>query len=184
MAQTVACLPLLQFRRVGGTYLYNRRTPYNVVIQSILGVAGSLFPSPGHRSEEIPFQEWRNIGVTMSDNAVAAEVEKTRPRTRAEKQVEHRNRIKRTLVACFMGILAGGLSFYLSGTPDPVSGLQQNAIIGILLLMAGVVFQKHIFMLLRLDYMELTSKDWFYQSFMTFALWFMTWTILLTTTVL
>jgi hypothetical protein len=32
--------------------------------------------------------------------------------------------------------------------------------------------------------MELTGKDWFYQSFMTFALWFITWTILLTTTVL
>jgi hypothetical protein len=120
----------------------------------------------------------------MSDNAVAAEVEQVRPRTRAEKQVEHRGRIKRTLVACFMGILAGGLSFYLSGTPDPVSGLQENAIIGVLLLMAGVVFQKHIFMLIRIDYMELNKKDWFYQSFMTFALWFMTWTILLTTSVL
>jgi len=120
----------------------------------------------------------------MSENAVAAEVDKTRPRTRAEKQVEHRNRIKRTLVACFMGILTGGLSFYLSGTADPVTGLQPNAIIGLLLLMAGVVFQKHIFMLIRIDYMELNKKDWFYQSFMTFALWFMTWTILLTTTVL
>jgi hypothetical protein len=120
----------------------------------------------------------------MSDNAVAEEVQKTRPRTRAEKQVEHRSRLKRTLVACFMGILTGALSFYLSGTPDPATGLQQNAIIGLLLLAAGVVFQKHIFMLLRFDYMELTGKDWFYQSFMTFALWFITWTILLTTTVL
>lgn len=120
----------------------------------------------------------------MSNNAVAAEVEKTRPRTRAEKQAEHRNRIKRTLVACFMGILTGGLSFYLSGTPDPVTGLQANSIIGLLLLAAGVVFQKHVFMLLRIDYMELTGKDWFYQSFMTFALWLMAWTLLLTTTVL
>jgi hypothetical protein len=123
-------------------------------------------------------------GVMMSENAVAAEVDKTRPRTRAEKQVEHRDRIKRTLTACFMGILAGGLSFYLSGAPDPVSGLQANAIIGLLLLAAGVVFQKYVFVLLRIDYMELTGKDWFYQSFMTFALWFMTWTILLTTTLL
>lgn len=120
----------------------------------------------------------------MSENAVAAEVDKTRPRTRAEKQVEHRDRIKRTLTACFMGILAGGLSFYLSGAPDPVSGLQANAIIGLLLLAAGVVFQKYVFVFLRIDYMELTGKDWFYQSFMTFALWFMTWTILLTTTLL
>ncbi|MDD2472771.1 MULTISPECIES: hypothetical protein [unclassified Methanoculleus] len=120
----------------------------------------------------------------MSENAVAAEGEKARPRTRAEKQVEHRSRIKRTLVACFMGILTGGLSFYLSGTPDPVTGLQPHAVIGLLFLAAGVVFQKHVFMLIRVDYMELTGKDWFYQSFMTFALWFMTWTLLLTTTVL
>jgi hypothetical protein len=120
----------------------------------------------------------------MSDNAVAAEAETTRPRTRAEKQVEHRSRIKRTLVACFMGILTGALSFYLSGTPDPATGLQANNIIGLLLLAAGVVFQKHVFMLLGVDYLELTGKDWFYQSFMTFALWFMTWTLLLTTAVL
>ena len=120
----------------------------------------------------------------MSNNAVAAEAEATRSRRRAEKQVEHRDRIKRTLVACIMGILTGGLSFYLSGTPDPVTGLQANGIVGLLLLMAGVAFQKHVFMLLGVDYMNLTTKDWFYQSFMTFALWFMTWTLLLTTTVL
>jgi len=120
----------------------------------------------------------------MSEKPREEDTDKTRPRTRAEKQVEHRNRIKRTLVACFMGILVGGLSFYLSGTPDLATGLQENAIIGILLLAAGVVFQKYVFMFIGVDYMELSTKDWFYQSFMTFALWFMTWTILLTTTVL
>ena len=120
----------------------------------------------------------------MSEKPREEDTDKTRPRTRAEKQVEHRNRIKRTLVACFVGILVGGLSFYLSGTPDLATGLQENAIIGILLLAAGVVFQKYVFMFIGVDYMELSTKDWFYQSFMTFALWFMTWTILLTTTVL
>jgi multisubunit Na+/H+ antiporter MnhB subunit len=120
----------------------------------------------------------------MSENAVATDSEKTRKKTRAEKRVEHKQRITRTLVACFMGILTGGLSFYLSGAPDPATGLQQNAIIGIILLLAGVVFQKHAFMLLKIDYMELTSKDWFYQGFMTFALWLISWTLLLTTTVL
>ena len=120
----------------------------------------------------------------MSNNAVTTEAESAQSRTRAEKQVEHTNRIKRTLVACFMGILTGVLAFYLSGTPDPVNGLQPNGIIGLLLLMAGVVFQKHVFILIRIDYMDLTGKDWFYQSFMTFALWLMTWTLLLTTTVL
>ncbi|NLA39457.1 MAG: hypothetical protein GX882_08840 [Methanomicrobiales archaeon] len=120
----------------------------------------------------------------MSDSVAAAEAETARPRTRANKQAEHRDRIKRTLTACFMGILTGGLAFYLSGTPDPVSGLQANAFVGLLLLAAGIAFQKHVFMLLKIDYMDLTSKDWFYQGFMTFALWFMTWTLLLTTTVL
>jgi hypothetical protein len=120
----------------------------------------------------------------MSEKPGGDEADKTRPKTRIEKQVEHRNRIKRTLVACFMGILVGGLSFYLSGTPDPATGLQENAIIGILLLAAGVVFQKYVFMFIGVDYMELSTKDWFYQSFVTFALWFMTWTIFLTTTVL
>jgi len=134
--------------------------------------------------EDSHLQERRSTGVTMSEKPGADEAEKTRPQTRIEKQVEHRSRIKRTLVACFMGILVGGLSFYLSGTPDPATGLQENAIIGILLLAAGVVFQKYVFMFIGVDYMELSTKDWFYQSFITFALWFMTWTILLTTTVL
>ena len=120
----------------------------------------------------------------MSDNATAQPVEKTRSRTRAEKQIEHRKRIKRTLVACFMGILTGGLSFYLSGAPNQITGLQPTAIIGLILLAAGIVFQRHVFMLIKIDYMELTGKDWFYQGFMTFALWFITWTLLLTTTVL
>jgi len=40
--------------------------------------------------------------------------------------------------------------------------------------------QKHIFMLMHLFLKPLGFKDWFYQGFMTFAFWFITWTILLT----
>lgn len=100
----------------------------------------------------------------------------------AQKRTEHLQRIHRTLVACFMGIAAGLLSYYLSGTVDPATGLQQNQIIGILFLMAAVVFQKHIFMLMKIDYTKLGNKDWFYQSFMTFAFWLISWAIMLTTT--
>jgi hypothetical protein len=102
-------------------------------------------------------------------------------KTKEEKQREHKKRIRRTLVACFLGIATGLLSFYICGTPDPATGLQQNQIIGILLLMAGVVFQKHIFMLMKIDYTELGGKDWFYQAFMTFAFWFISWSTMLTT---
>jgi preprotein translocase subunit Sec61beta len=100
---------------------------------------------------------------------------------KAQKQAAHMQRIKRTLVACFMGIAMGLLSFYVSGQVDPATGLQPNAIIGVLFLMAGVVFQKHIFMMMRIDYTELGGKDWFYQSFMTFAFWFISWSTMLTT---
>jgi hypothetical protein len=32
-----------------------------------------------------------------------------------------------------------------------------------------------------MDTTKLGAKDWFYQGFMTFAFWFMSWTILLST---
>jgi hypothetical protein len=102
-------------------------------------------------------------------------------KTKEEKQREHKKRIHRTLVACFLGIVTGLLSYYICGTPDPATGLQQNQIVGVLLLMAGVVFQKHIFMLMKIDYTELGGKDWFYQGFMTFAFWFISWSTMLTT---
>ena len=44
----------------------------------------------------------------------------------------------------------------------------------------GIVVQKHIFILIGMDTSRLGGKDWFYQGFMTFAFWFMTWTLLLT----
>ncbi|TAJ43827.1 EMC6-like membrane protein [Methanofollis fontis] len=113
----------------------------------------------------------------------APEVRKEKgEKNREQKQAEHIQRIHRTLVACFMGIAAGLLSYYLSGSVDPATGMQPNQIIGVLFLMAGVVFQKHIFMLIRIDYTELGNKDWFYQAFMTFALWFISWSVMLTTT--
>jgi len=43
-----------------------------------------------------------------------------------------------------------------------------------------VVVQKYIFMLMHLSPTPLNKKDWFYQGFMTFAFWFITWTLLLT----
>jgi hypothetical protein len=100
-------------------------------------------------------------------------------KTKADKQAEHIARIKRTLVASLLGILTGILSYWSGGTPT-VTGLQENGFLAFMLMLAGVVVQKHIFILLRMDTSKLGAKDWFYQGFMTFAFWFMTWTILLT----
>ena len=106
-------------------------------------------------------------------------IEKSAPLTKAEKKLEYNNRVIRTAIASFMGILMGILSFMLIGDPTSTAG-EPKAILGWLFLLAGIVFQKHIFMIFKIDYTKLGGKDWFYQGFMTFAFWFISWTILLT----
>jgi hypothetical protein len=100
-------------------------------------------------------------------------------KTKADKQAEHIARIKRTLVASLLGILAGILSYWSGGIPT-AAGLQDNGFLAFMLMLAGIVVQKYIFRFLGMDTSKLGGKDWFYQGFMTFAFWFMTWTILLT----
>jgi hypothetical protein len=97
-------------------------------------------------------------------------------KTKLEKQAEHIDRIKRTGVACLMGIFVGILSYYLQVTVKSDIGL-----LAFMLMLAGVVVQRHIFMLMHLNTAKLGAKDWFYQGFMTFAFWFMSWTLLLST---
>ena len=84
----------------------------------------------------------------MSDNAVAAEAETTRPRTCRETGRAQKSN-KTDACSLFHGYLTGALSFYLPAHRT-ATGLQANNIIGLLLLAAGVVFQKHVFMLLKL----------------------------------
>lgn len=116
----------------------------------------------------------------MSEEVIGEKpVQTKKGKTKADKQAEHIVRIQRTLTASLMGIGTGALSFYLGGTPD-AAGLQNSGFLGLMLVLAGIVIQKHIFTLMGMDTGKLGGKDWFYQGFMTFACWFMTWTILLT----
>ncbi len=100
-------------------------------------------------------------------------------KTKADKQAEHIFRIKRTLIACLLGLGTGILSYLAGGTPNAL-GLQNDGLLGFMLMLAGIVVQKHIFLLTGLSATKLGMKDWFYQGFMTFAFWFMSWAILLT----
>ena len=95
-------------------------------------------------------------------------------KTKLEKQAEHIDRIKRTVVACFMGIFVGILSWLLQVTIK-----SDIALLAFMLMLAGVVIQRHIFILMHSDASKLGAKDWFFQGFMTFAFWIMSWTILL-----
>jgi hypothetical protein len=106
-------------------------------------------------------------------------VQPKKVQTKADKQAEHIARIKRTLTASLIGIATGALSFYLGGIPD-AAGLQKDGFLGFMMMLAGIVIQKHIFILMGMDTGRLGMKDWFYQGFLTFAFWFMAWTILLT----
>jgi hypothetical protein len=113
------------------------------------------------------------------DIAEEKPVQTKKAKTKADKQAEHIERIKRTLIASLLGMLAGILSYYLGGTPN-AAGLQPDGFLGFMFMLAFIVLQKHIFMLMGMDTSKLGGKDWFYQGFMTFAFWFVTWTILLT----
>jgi hypothetical protein len=115
----------------------------------------------------------------MSDGETAEQPELTKKqKSRMEKQAEHIDRIKRTLIACLLGMFTGVLSFY-SVPVSEVSGINSHTMLAFFLMIAGIVIQKHIFLLTGTDTAKLGGKDWFYQGFMTFALWFMTWAILL-----
>lgn len=88
-------------------------------------------------------------------------------------------RIERTLVACFAGIITGIISYFIVGD-RAVTGINQATILALLIMIAAILVQKNLFILRKIDPANLSGKDWFYQGFMTFAFWFITWTILLT----
>jgi len=100
-------------------------------------------------------------------------------KTREDKQADHINRIERTLAACLIGIGAGILSYISGGVPN-AAGLQDNGLLAFMIMLAGIVIQRHLFFLLHMDSGKLGAKDWLYQGFMTFTFWYMSWTILLT----
>jgi len=109
--------------------------------------------------------------ITIDEKPALTKKEKTK----ADKQTEHIVRIKRTLIASMLGIFVGVLSYYIS-----ISFAKDSGLLALMLMLACIVIQKHIFILVGMDTSKMGGKDWFYQGFMTFAFWFMTWTILLT----
>lgn len=90
-------------------------------------------------------------------------------KTEAEKRIEYLDRVRRTAIASILGIGTGVVSFLIS-----------DMVTGFLVMIIGIVLQRYIFPPIRRGLPELGAKDWFYQSFMTFSLWFISLTILLT----
>ena len=92
---------------------------------------------------------------------------KTEQKPEKGKRTTHVEGIKKTLLASLLGITGGVLSFLV-----PQS-------YGILIFIVVFYIQRPILPRLQIDVKEYQLKDWFYTAFMTFAFWFVCWTILL-----
>ncbi|MDV0444095.1 4Fe-4S dicluster-binding protein [Methanorbis rubei] len=132
-------------------------------------------------------------GAVAAAPAAAAETAKqTAPPKKKEtpeekidrKKYEHSERVIRTLIASVLGLAAGIASYFLAGTPSLENGIQPEPVLGILILLIAIIIQRTIFLLIKIDTKKLGKKDWFYQAFITFALWYLTWTIILSTSLL
>jgi hypothetical protein len=92
----------------------------------------------------------------------------------------HRRGITVTTLATLGGILAAGASHVITGAAaDPTAAAGSET--AVLVLAAAVVAQFPILRLLGVDTGDLSTKDYLYVAFMTFAMWFVSWGILLTT---
>lgn len=93
----------------------------------------------------------------------------------ADKRDAHLRGIKVTAFSSLVGILAGVVSWALTtGLIGP--GVETTA--GLYVLAGAVAFQRPALPYLGKD--EMSTKDWLYIAFMTFDLWFVSWTVLLT----
>jgi len=91
---------------------------------------------------------------------------KTDEKEEQEKQTKHVEGIKKTLLSSLLGIAGGVLSYYA----PPYS---------ILILLVVVYAQRLALPRIQIDIKEYRFTDWFFLVFMTFAFWFVSWTILL-----
>jgi hypothetical protein len=77
-----------------------------------------------------------------------------------------------TTGATLLGIVAGILSNVLASAPDDTAGA--------LIVLVAIAVQLPLYKLIGIDTDDFGAKDTLYIAFMTFALWFVTWGILLT----
>jgi len=120
-------------------------------------------------------------GAVMTEEKAIEDAEVPKKKlTAKEKQEQHISRIKKTTIACFIGIITGVISFVIVPATS-LTGLNNYTMLALFLMLAGVVVQRHIFMFMKLDTPKMNKKDWVYQGFMTFAFWFISWSILLST---
>jgi len=92
---------------------------------------------------------------------------------------DHLRGVTITTLACLGGILAGLASAVVVGTtPEAAADIQAVLVMGI-----AVFAQYPLLKLIGVDTGEFGIKDNLYVAFMTFCLWFITYSVLLTSAV-
>jgi len=140
--------------------------------------------SPTEHTQDIESTEPTTIEETESidsEPTISAK-ERKAAREAEKKKTEYLIILKRTFIAIIAGIFAGVFCFYFENEFIGTQGSSDFALLSILIMISCVLLQKHIFMALHIDCTTLQPKDWFFQGFMTFGFWFITWTILLSGT--
>lgn len=89
-----------------------------------------------------------------------------------DRRAAHLRGVTVTSLAALLGVAAGIVSAAIAGSPTDQVGLY--VFVGAVLVQFGVL------PLFGIDVSDFSTKDYLYVAFMTFALWFVTWAILLT----
>ena len=90
-----------------------------------------------------------------------------------DRRASHRRSVKVTALASLGGVLAGvGAQSLASGPTDTM---------GVVMAAAGVLASMAVMRLVGIDVEAFSTKDHLYVAFMVVSLWFVVWTILLTT---
>jgi len=96
--------------------------------------------------------------------------------TASERRASHLRGVTVTAVATLAGVAAAFVS-------AAVLGMEATDTLGLAIVGALVVAQYPVLKALGIDVGDFSTKDHLYVGFMTFSLWFVTWTILLTNSV-
>jgi len=96
----------------------------------------------------------------------------------ADKRAAHRRGVTVTTVACLTGVAAGLVSNVLTGGgADPITAATNT--VAVAPLVAAFALNLGVVQVLGVDVGDFSTKDHLYTAFMTFALWFITWGLLL-----
>lgn len=90
-----------------------------------------------------------------------------------DRRAAHIRGLTVTTLACVLGIAAGVVAAAVAASPSDM--------VGAYALLAAVAVQFPVLRVAGIEVEDFSPKDYLYVVFMTFALWFVTWTIFLTT---